>query len=748
MKVAKFTFLHHDKVIHVGLQRKRMQDWSSGLQNYNELKFSRERGYFDKSLIIRLLIGLITMAALFAILHFRDIRVEIFEVDTKAPSYVVAQVDFDFFDEEATVIVRQQAVRDVGKIYKLTEKEVSGERVEFENFLIYNQDWRVFAESSTFDEMFLGVSAVETALLQLKFTDPRTLAKIKDVKLPVSNYAVYTPADLRKAVSLPPPIWEQVEKQLKKKYPHLSSAINFTLTYFGKKKWQIEEDFSAEEQLRRTISSLVPPKYSHVRAGSRLIDQGDLVTNRHMAMLQTMKRVLGEHKNLWHFSTIFGSLIMSFLLTVVCAAYFRVNHPQILASNRKLFLVIMVVVLTLALAKTCEYLLLASKNDLIDIVRFPLFVPFASILICSLMNPTVATFVAGFLTIILTMTLAFENNGFMIMNLAASVVAVLTVHSLRRRKEVFVVCSKAYIACIAVIFSIHFYSNTFWKGAILTDMITSGIFLLVTAVLVVGLLPLFESFFHVMTDVTLMEYMDPNNDLLRRLSIEAPGTYQHSVVVGNLAEAAAQSIGANGLFCRVATLYHDIGKLATPQYYTENQQGGPDLHQLLTPTESAEVIISHVPEGILLGRKAGLPEQFIDIIKEHHGTTLVYYFYRKALLQAAKESKEVDEEEFRYAGPKPRSKESAIIMIADTFEAASRSLDKVNEETLKELATRLIREKADDGQFDECLLTFEEMARVKQTLIKTLIAFGHTRIKYPKRENMSSTDQELLSSEA
>ena len=720
-----------------------MPDWSSALQNFNELKFSRNQGFLDKSLIIRLLIALVATAAFFFILHFRDIRLEIFEVDSKAPSYMVAQIDFDFYDEEATVILRQQAVRDIGKIYKLSDKEVGGARVEFENFLIYNQDGRVLAETSTFDEMYLGAAIVEGALLQLKFTDPRTLAKLKEVKLPVSNYAVYTPVDIDEEVTLSASVWEPLKESLTKQYPKIKGALSFILAYFENKKWRIEEDIPAEDQLRRTVSSLVPPKYSHLRAGSRIIDQGDVVTSRHAAILQAMKKAMGERKNLWHPSTIFGSLLLSVLFTVICAAYFKVNHPLILASNRKLFLIVCIVILTLTLAKVCEYILLSSKNELSEFVRYPLFVPFASILVSSLMNPSIATFVAGFLTIILTMTLIFENNGFMIMNLAASIVAVLSVHSLRRRKEIFVVCSKAYLACIAAIFSIHFYNNTFWKGAILTDMIASAIFLLLTAILVVGLLPLFESSFKVMTDVTLMEYMDPNNDILRRLTIEAPGTYQHSVVVGNLAEAAALAIGANGLFCRVATLYHDIGKMSTPQYYTENQQGGTDLHQLLTPLESAEVIISHVSEGVAMARKAGLPEQFIDIIKEHHGTTLVYYFYRKALKAAG--GTPVEESDFRYAGPKPRSKESAIIMIADTFEAASRSLEKVNEASLFELASRLIREKAEDGQFDEALLTFEELAHVKETLITTLLAFGHSRVKYPKRE---ACDPELLSAEA
>lgn len=725
-----------------------MRDRSSGVQNFTELKFSREQGFFDKNPLIRLFIALLTVLALFFVLHFRDTRVEIYEIDTKAPGYVVAQVDFDFYDDEATLIMRQQAVRDVGKIYKLSDKEVSDSRLEFENFLIYNQDWRNQISSTTFDNMYTGAAVMEKALSQLRFTDPRTLNKIREISGQAKNYTIYTPPDVDEEVVLPDAIWQYVQRNLNQESPELKGAIPFIVAYYEGKPWRVEEDIPSQEALRRKIAAQVPPKFNHIRAGSRIIDQGERVSPRHVAMLQSMKKALGENKNLWHPFTILGSLIMSILLTVVCFAYFRINHPQILASNRRLFLVVAVVVLTLALAKLTEFVLLTSKNDLIETVRYPLFVPFASILLCALMNPAIATFAAGFLTILLTLTLTFDHAGFMIINLAAGVVAVLTTHSLKRRKEIFEVCFKAYLACIAVILSIHLYDNTFWKGAILNDAVVSAVFMFLTAILVVGLLPLLESVFRVMTDVTLMEYMDPNNDLLRRLSIEAPGTYQHSVVVGNLAEAAATAIGANGLFCRVATLYHDIGKMATPQYFTENQQGGMNLHQLLTPRESAEVIIAHVPEGVVLARQANLPEQFVDIIKEHHGTTLVYYFFRKAVDQAGGERSGIDESEFRYAGPKPRSKESAIIMIADTLEAASRSLDKIDEDSLNELANRLIREKAEDGQFDECLLTFEELAIVKETLIKTLVAYGHSRIKYPKKDNLSQKDEELLSSEA
>lgn len=710
-----------------------MSDKASEIANYNELKFSREQGFFDKSVGIRLLIGGVFFICFFSFLHFREVRVEVLELNSIAPNYTVSQVDFDFYDEEATIILKQESVKDVGKIYSLSEKTVRQRRIDFENFLIYNQDWRRYSEKSTFEEMYKGVDALEATLLRLRFTDPRTLQKMQEIGLSTDYYLAYTPEDLD-GVVLPSSIWEYVKEKTFTTPLISMAATDFIMDYFQSKLWKIQEDFAAYRLINKKVQSNIPDKYTHVSAGSRIIDQGERVTARHIAMLQAMKKALGESRNLWHPLTLLGSFLMTFILTTICVAYFRVNNPSILTSNRKLFLLVTIIVLTLALTKVIEFFLLNSKMNLIEVVRYPLFVPFAAILLCSLMNSAIATFVSAFLTFVFTMALAFDRQGFMILNLATALVAILSTRSLRKRKEIFVVCGKAWLCAVGLIFAMRFYQNTLWNFALFSDIVCSAFFLLLSAVLVVGLLPLFESVFRIMTDVTLMEYMDPNNDLLRRLTIEAPGTYQHSVVVGNLAEAAASAIGANGLFCRVSTLYHDVGKLATPQYFTENQQGGMNIHQLLTPQESAQVILAHVSEGVAMGRKAGLPEQFIDIIKEHHGTTLVYYFYRKQLEKMGGDKNLVNEKEFRYSGPKPRSKESAIIMIADTVEAASRSLDKVTEQSLTDLANRLIGEKAEDGQFDDCLLTFEELAIVKETLVKTLVAFGHTRVKYPSKE--------------
>lgn len=719
-----------------------MHDPSSNLKNTTELKFSRDASRFDRSSIVGYLIALFFALGLFLILHFREVKVEVYELNSIAPGYVVAQVDSNFLDEEATFILRQDALRDIGKIYQLSAKEVRQRKIEFENFLLYNQDWGGYAGKRAFEDVYGELDRAEKVLDQLRFTDPRTLQKLKDMGIDTKYYQIYTPADMNESVILPRQIWTFTVEAAFPENTKEQNEGDLVIGFFGEKKWKIEEDIPAQKSLRKIIQSKIADKYTHIAAGTRIIDQGEKVTARQYAIMQAIKNTLSDQRNLWSLSSIVGSLIMSGMLTMMCAFYFKINHPQVLSSNRKLLLIATITLLTLAFAKATEYLLINSSVQLFDLVRYPLFVPFAAILLCSLINPAVATFAAGFLTIILTMTLVFDPQGFMIMNLAAAVVCVLSTRSLRRRKEVFVVCGKAWLVCLAVSLSIHFYTNTLWTGEFISDAVSSAVFLLLTSILVVGLMPLLESSFKAMTDATLMEYMDPNNDLLRRLSIEAPGTYQHSVVMGNLAETAAVAIGANGLFCRVATLYHDIGKMATPQYFTENQQSGMNMHQLLTPLESAQVIMAHVSEGVLMARKAGLPEQFIDIIKEHHGTTLVYYFYRKQLEQVGGDKSQVDPEDFRYGGPKPRSKESGIIMIADCFEAASRSLDRITEETLMELVTRLIREKVEEGQLDDCLLTYEEMAIVKATLVKTMVAFSHSRVKYPKRETENSNPVE------
>jgi hypothetical protein len=712
-----------------------MPDRSSPLINQQELKFSGEQGFFDKSRVIYVLLLGVFSLFLFAFLHFREVRVDILELNSIAPGFIVSQVNFEFADDEATLLLKQESTRDLGKIYQLSRKDIRQKRIEFENFLLYNQAWHETVESErVFDELYQALEKMENGLIAIRFTDALTLEKMQQMGFPTSSYLIYTPNTALGQVILPSFVWDYFQEHTLAATLFNPLTAGLLIEFFKPSRWHIEEDQATEKMLRKKIQSQIPEKLTRVYAGNRIIDQGEKVTSRHIAMLQSMKNEMGAKRHLNSPFTLLGSFLLTLLFLGILIVYFKVNQPRIIQSNRKLFLFITISILVLGLSKLTEFFLLNSKNNLIETIRYPLFIPLAAILFTSLLNPALASFAAVFLTILSVIALAFEWQAYLLLNLTAALTAILSVYSLRRRKEIFVVCIKAWLCCTLAIISLHLYNNTLGNFAFISDLLSSGFFMLLTAILVVGLLPLFETGFGIMTDVSLMEYMDPNNDILRRLTIEAPGTYQHSVVVGNLAEAAALPIGANGLFCRVATLYHDIGKMATSQYFTENQLGEMNIHQLLTPQESAQVIMAHVPEGVGIARAAGLPEPIIDVIKEHHGTTLVYYFYRKQLDKVGGDKSKVEEREFRYAGPKPRSKESGIIMIADSFEAASRSLDVINEDTLTSLIDRLVREKVEDGQLDQCLLTFEDLSLVKKALVKTIMAAGHARVKYPVPE--------------
>ena len=268
-----------------------------------------------------------------------------------------------------------------------------------------------------------------------------------------------------------------------------------------------------------------------------------------------------------------------------------------------------------------------------------------------------------------------------------------------------------------------------------------------TATIIGGVLPILEHLFHITTDISWLEASDLNNPLLRRMTIEAPGTYHHSLVVANLAEAAAEAIGANATLCRVCAYFHDVGKLVKPDYFTENMNFERNPHDDLAPSMSALIIIAHVKEGVDLAIKNGLNRRIIDIIQEHHGTSLVYYFYKRALQQQEDaraggkimnirqdDIPEVREESFRYPGPRPQTKESAIVSLADAVESASRSLEKPTPAKVEQLVNEIIEQRVADQQLDACDLTLGELRIVAERFRFTITTMLHSRIAYPKQD--------------
>jgi cyclic-di-AMP phosphodiesterase PgpH len=267
-----------------------------------------------------------------------------------------------------------------------------------------------------------------------------------------------------------------------------------------------------------------------------------------------------------------------------------------------------------------------------------------------------------------------------------------------------------------------------------SDLITHASFGLVSAflatILTIGLLPVFETVLGILTDIKLLQLTNPNQPLMKKLLTEAPGTYHHSVMVANISETACESVGANGLLARVGAYYHDIGKTVQPHYFIENQVSMRNPHDFLEPKESAEIIINHAYNGAEMLKEHKLPEEIIDIAKQHHATSLVKFFFFKE-----KETNEnVNESDFRYPGPNPKTKEAAIICICDSVEAAVRSLKEPTEEKIEEIVASIIKDKVSDGQLDESPLTLKELKIIQDAICKSLKGIFHSRIQYPMKE--------------
>ena len=349
--------------------------------------------------------------------------------------------------------------------------------------------------------------------------------------------------------------------------------------------------------------------------------------------------------------------------------------------------------------------------------------------------------------------------GFIMISVVCGMTAVLLTHRVRRRVELL----RAGILIGAVTLFMTIISGFLDLRACMQagpiegmQLIGSGSLAafgtaIFTALFISGLLPFFEGTFKLTTDISWLELSDLNHKLLRRMQIEAPGTFHHSVVVASLAEAAAEKIGANAPMCRVCAYFHDVGKLSKPGYFIENQiDGAENPHNNLTPTMSALIIIAHVKDGIDLAVKHKLNPRVIDVIQEHHGDSLVAYFYHKAREQKRAEMEKIDrklenpedlptvaEKSFRYPGPRPKTRESGIIALADTVESASRTLRKPNPARIKALVEELVRAKIEDAQLDDCPLTMQEIATIKRSFCDTLRSMLHSRIDYPKEVDAS-----------
>ena len=329
-----------------------------------------------------------------------------------------------------------------------------------------------------------------------------------------------------------------------------------------------------------------------------------------------------------------------------------------------------------------------------------------------------------------------QNIDFVIVSLFTSTIAVYNIRELRKRSQLFTTMFALMGSSIIVVIALGLFKEHAWSNMFF-DLQLLALNSFLAPIITYGLIGLLEIAFEITTDLTLIELLDYDHPLLKRAQQETNGTFNHSVVVGNLAEACAGAIGAHSLLCRVGAYYHDIGKMVKPDYFIENQYAGENKHYTLKPTMSARIIRNHVNDGLKLANEYGLPKIVSDFIPMHHGNTRVEYFYRKAIEEAKGDRSKIDESQFRYPGPKPNTKETGILMICEAVEAAVRSINNPDIMKIEAMIDKIIKQRIDDSQLDECPLTLDELKKIKGTMdgntgmLPVLRGIYHIRIEYP-----------------
>ena len=465
----------------------------------------------------------------------------------------------------------------------------------------------------------------------------------------------------------------------------------------------------------------VPSTLGEVREGEVVVERGQRLTPdllRRVTSLEAARADRGGAEAAGR--EIGGEVVLAGTTFFLFFLYLYLLRRSIFDSNRH------VVAVTLVFAGVIVCFGVAVRLASVEMLAVP--VAIASILLTIVYDSRVGVFGTLTLALIGGHLLRYDL-GYTYTTLFGCILVVFTVRDLRNRGQIFLSAALLFLAYATVLTGgvlVGHLTAERYTG----DLVQAGLnaFLML---LTYPLVWLFERAFGITTDLTLLELSHPSRPLLRELQAKAPGTFAHSLHVASLADACADAVGADALLARVGALYHDVGKMRQPEYFVENQARGENPHDALTPPMSALVIASHVKDGVEIGRQYGLPEAVLRFIPRHHGTTRIEYFYRKALAARAEADPPVDETTYRYPGPRPDSKETAILMLCDSIEAAARSLDEPSPKRLEHLVDTLIEARRSDGQLDEAELTFKDLRRIRETLVVLLVGHYHGRIRYP-----------------
>ncbi|WP_250859886.1 HD family phosphohydrolase [Oceanirhabdus seepicola] len=541
-------------------------------------------------------------------------------------------------------------------------------------------------------------------------------ANINEIKDEQSGKTMIKPDDLVNAE-------RNIESYFNKStFPKAVKELGKSISYLSVRA-NLVYDAEKTELLRQQARENVEPII--VRKGQFIIEDGDVITEAQIAILKQLNLLSGSGGN--------GSLsyisiaIMVIIIIATQWIYIYRFEKEVFSKNKLLILISSINIISLVLCRSIEL-----------ISPFIIPVAFAPMLLALLIKHNIA------------ITISVINSAFIItaagLDISMSILVVINavlgatlLKNMEQRNDILFTAFLIGIINSFLIGSMQLINQNINLITILTNCLFVFIGALIAGILSIGFLPFLESIFDIVTNVKLLELSNPNHPLLKKLLMESPGTYNHSVLVGNLSEMAAQAVGANSIIARVGAFYHDIGKIKRPYFFKENQRG-ENPHDNITPNLSTLIITSHVKDGVDLAKEYKLPMAIKDIIEQHHGVSLVKYFYI-TMKNTSENPEEVKEEDFRYPGPIPSSKEAGIVMLADGVEAAVRSINNPTKEKIEEMVSNIIKGRLDDGQLDNCDLTLKDLTKIKEAFLKGLGGIYHQRIEYPKLVNNKTNEK-------
>lgn len=482
-----------------------------------------------------------------------------------------------------------------------------------------------------------------------------------------------------------------------------------------------EETERLRQEARDNVGNIM------IREGEMIVSEGEVITPEIYRKLRLVG-LLSESANTWPY---LGLALYIALLITMLSFYFSFSGLQIQRNNKILLMYIIIFALTAVVIKIINIFQVLEYTG----VGFMVPVAFGTMLMTMLIHQRVAifsSFVIGMIAAILLNenVSSLMDINYMIISTFSGLAGTYFLGAGTRKTKILQAGFVVSLVTAAVVITVTMLQNVTLNWLALSQSLLFA-FLggILASVLTIGLMPFFEAAFNILSNSKLIEISNPNHPLLRKVLIEAPGTYHHSVMVANLAETAAEAIGGNGLLARVGAYYHDVGKTKRPHFFIENQMNMENPHDKIAPHLSKTIITAHGRDGAQMLKEYNLPKAIQDIAEQHHGTTLLKYFYHKAKQES---DTEVSEDEFRYPGPKAQFKESAIVGIVDSVEAAVRSMSKPSPERIENLVRSIIRDRLEDGQFDECDLTLKELDIIAKTVCETLQGIFHSRIEYPE----------------